>query len=116
GYLAGVSERFHREQKWFLFLAGDITIRPNIEIYPRLFKNITTIPSSKHYKDIADATYDVLQFVIIGDPGAGKTTALRYLASAIGRARLDSTALRPSWLENLYPSETRVPLPLWIDL
>ncbi len=99
-YLRGRLNAFKQEEDRFIALAGE-AIETRFEAYSAAF--LTSHPGQplKEYTDVADAVNDYRQFVIVGDPGTGKSTSLRYLASKAAQARLESK---------------RVPLPLWIDL
>lgn len=99
-YLRGRLNAFKQEEDRFIALAGE-AIETRFEAYSAAF--LTSHPGQplKEYTDVADAVNDYRQFVIVGDPGTGKSTSLRYLASKAAQARLESKS---------------VPLPLWIDL
>jgi hypothetical protein len=99
-YLEGRLRAFEQEEERFIALAGE-AIETRFEAYSAAFTPNQPGQPLKEYMDIASAVRDYTQFVIVGDPGAGKSTSLRYLASQTAKQRL---------------AGKRVPLPLWIDL
>jgi hypothetical protein len=101
-YLHGRLEVFQREEELFVRLAGETPIQSRFESFAAETFN-AHIPGEKvkTYDDIAGAVDDYHQFIIVGDPGAGKSTTLRHIAAQAMERRLDSTAH---------------PLPLWINL
>lgn len=53
------------------------------------------LDANPHYQNIRSVLKDLNQFVLIGEPGAGKTTTLRKLALETARSRLDDRASNP---------------------
>lgn len=101
-YLRGRLEVFQREEELFVRLAGETPIQSRFDSFAAETFN-SHIPGEKvkTYDDIAGVVDDYRQFILVGDPGAGKSTVLRHIAAEAMERRLDSTVH---------------PLPLWINL
>lgn len=87
-YLAGRLRQFANESQLFVELAGDTTIQ-------------TTFSSEAHqFEDIQEAVeLHKGRFVLIGEPGAGKSTTLRQLMiQAIRDYRLRTNPRLPVWI------------------
>jgi hypothetical protein len=103
-YLEGRLRAFAKEEEWFVALAGDAVIESRFDAYSDAFTTEKPGERLKEFGDIRQAADHFSRFVLVGDPGAGKSTVLRRLATDVARARLDTER---TW---------HVPLPLWIDL
>lgn len=114
-YLNGRLREFGKEREYFVALSGDTVIESRFDAYDEAFTADQPGQRIHEYRNIADAVKDHKQFVIVGEPGAGKSTTLRTIAEAVVRARIDRSIIRDSWLAGLYGAEG-VPLPLWISL
>jgi hypothetical protein len=114
-YLEGRLRAFAEEQKAFVALAGDAVIESRFDAYDSAFTPEKSGERLREYDDIAQAVRDYKQFVIVGDPGAGKSTSLRQMASAVAQARLEAPTRTKGWLNDLYGND-KPPLPLWIFL
>jgi formylglycine-generating enzyme required for sulfatase activity len=61
-----------------------------------------------------EAANEAARLLIMGDPGAGKTTFIKHLAYQLAQARL---AVQPDhWLKQLEPWTHGALLPLWVEL
>ncbi len=114
-YLEGLLRAFAEEQTAFVALAGDAIIESRFDAYTNAFAPEHPGDRLREYDDIAQAVRDFKQFVIIGDPGAGKSTTLRQIVSTIAHARLETPSPHKNWLNNLYRN-IPPPLPLWMFL
>jgi hypothetical protein len=114
-YLNGRLEIFAKEDKWFMPLAGDTVVESGLDAFKDAFSQQTVGVRKKEYAKVSSAARDYRQFVIVGEPGAGKTTVLKHLALAVIRSRLNPDIETESLMATLYDG-LRVPLPLWIDL
>ncbi|MBN2267717.1 MAG: HEAT repeat domain-containing protein [Candidatus Babeliaceae bacterium] len=95
-YLNRLLHKFAKEEKLFVALAGDAVIESRFDV---CFPDQPDKPT-RQYMNIVDAANDLTRFVIIGEPGAGKSTSLRELAKQVTLARLkDKRALLPFWID-----------------
>jgi HEAT repeat protein len=111
-YLARLLRTFDEAQSAAAALAGDGIIESRFDAYSSTFTAEDTGERLREYRDITQAVRDYKQFVIVGDAGAGKSTYLRQLATAVAHARL---APPKGWLNDLYGKD-KPALPLWIYL
>lgn len=112
GYLTDRIERFSAivEDVGYVDLAGEEYEIPRFE---EIEPGQAASPTRKPYQSISAAAANHQQLVIVGDPGAGKTTTLQELALRAMRSR-SSGQTDPSLA--LIFGEHTVPLPLWVDL
>jgi HEAT repeat protein len=90
-YLNGRLREFGKEEALFVKLAGTTVIAPSYKAESRTLDDISK----------AVTMYDG-RFVLIGDPGAGKSTTLRRLITDA--------------IHNYQRNSTEYPLPVWINL
>jgi HEAT repeat protein len=99
-YLDGRLRAFEKEEAWFVELAGDAVSESPLDVFRDDYTPGQV--SRETYTDICEVVDDLDRFVLVGDPGAGKTFTLLKLATDMARARL--------------AGGEEVPLPLWIHL
>jgi HEAT repeat protein len=98
-YLAGRIEEFSREEKWFVELAGETAIQTRFDLYGADFGGEAREKPVETFDDIRLAAQKFDQFVIIGDPGAGKSTSLRKIATdAVRDSQTKQSNLLPLWI------------------
>lgn len=112
-YLEGRLREFQKEHEQFVALAGNAVIPSRYDAYADAFT--TDRPGEKihEYTDIAQAAAEHDRFVIVGEPGAGKSTSLRHMAEAVVRVRLNTNEKHPAWLPK---DSVKPPLALWVFL
>lgn len=114
-YLNDLIQRLSAEQDQYVPLAGK---QAPYEVYGADYSADKRTEMLRDYKDIGEALAGEKhrRFVIIGAPGAGKTTTLRMLALAVARVHPQADGVRDAVIRALYGDDGPVPLPLWINL
>ena len=94
-YLRGRLREFEKEHQWFVRLAGQAIIETRFTINEDEF-----YLEKKSFDDIEEAVELFNgRFVLIGDPGAGKSTSLRFLFTIYARWYLEGTSnILPFWI------------------
>lgn len=122
-YLKRRLQEFQKEEALFVELAGKTQILLKYDKYSDAFIHQKRGGRIREYDDIQQAVLDEnhTQFVIVGDPGAGKSTTLRHLAMGAIHVRLGE---RDTLIDKLYAgNQSELPIkptdalvPLWINL
>ena len=115
-YLLGRLEMFTGEREYYVPLSGEV-IEPTNFLDSRSPNPFNRELSVKRYENLLYAAKDYRKFVIIGEPGAGKTTFLLYLLTQVAEHRLTSRVSNSRGEINFILGRGHlVPLPLWINL
>ncbi|MBZ0285041.1 MAG: HEAT repeat domain-containing protein [Anaerolineae bacterium] len=100
-YLRGRVVEFEDEERYFISLSGNVSITNQFEVLDKAFPETATGQLVKTFDDISEVTLDYKRFILVGDPGAGKTTVLRRLVVSLARQYIQSDGhegLLPFWI------------------